>query len=230
MSRGCACAPCRLWNFPFGAGRTTRYPDARTDRLRTRPSCPPTRRRRIGVLSPQPASLSNGSRSGGPMLPASPAPGAVRERLPAAVRAAIPAVLLALLVSAAHAQTFFVDAQSGACSNAGPGTELQPYCTISAAIAAHKGPGITIVVKPGVYREQVTVPASGAAGRPFVIQAQGPGVVIDGSDDFAGTALWTPAPGAAFVAAGVTWMPKQLYVDGARLTATTAAPDAMPPG
>src|SRR5262249_22250589 len=130
--------------------------------------------------------------------------------------------------TAARAQTFFVDARNGACSSAGPGTEAQPYCTISAALAAHKGPGITIVVKPGVYREQVTVPASGAAGLPFVIRAQGPGVVIDGADDFANTSLWTPSRGTAFVASGVTWTPKQVFVDGARLASTTAAPDAMP--
>jgi len=163
------------------------------------------------------------------MLPTSHALAAVRGRLHAAVRAAVPcAVLIALLGPAAHAQTFFVDAQNGACSNSGPGTEAQPYCTISAALAAHKGPGITIVVKPGIYREQVTVPASGAAGLPFVFQAQGPRVVIDGADDFANVALWTPSLGTAFVAAGVTWTPKQVYVDGARIAATTSTPDAMP--
>jgi hypothetical protein len=47
-----------------------------------------------------------------------------------------------------------------------------------------QGPGLTIVVKPGVYREQITVGASGAAGSPFVFQGAGPGVVIDGADDF----------------------------------------------
>src|SRR5262245_20745062 len=90
--------------------------------------------------------------------------------------------LLAVLADSAGAQTFYVDNQSAACSNTGAGTELQPYCTIAAAAAAHNGPGITIIVKPGIYREQVTIPGSGASGMPFVIKASGPGVVVDGSD------------------------------------------------
>jgi parallel beta-helix repeat protein len=165
------------------------------------------------------------------MLHTSHALVALRRRLRHAVRAAMPSVvLLAALGSPSHAQTFFVDASNGACSNAGPGTEAQPYCTIAAAITAHKGPGITIVVKPGIYREQVTVNASGLSGSPFVLQGQGPGVVIDGSDDFANTALWAPWLGTTFVAASVTWSPKQVYVDGARLALSAATPDAMPAG
>ena len=154
---------------------------------------------------------------------------ALRRRLLAAVRAAAPSVaMVAMLGSAAHAQTYYVDALNGSCSNSGAGTQLQPYCSITAAITAHKGPGITIVVAPGVYREQVTIPASGAAGSPFVLQASGPGVVIDGSDDFSNTALWTASAGGSFLAASVTWTPKQVYVDGARLAATTLAPGSMP--
>src|SRR5215467_11702496 len=109
--------------FHVDAGRTTRYSRARTDRFARGSSCPPTRSR-LDRDSPSPAPpLSlHGSRSGGTMLPTSHA--AVRGRLHAAVRAAVPcAVLIALLGPAAHAQTFFVDAQNGACSNSGPGTE-----------------------------------------------------------------------------------------------------------
>jgi hypothetical protein len=165
------------------------------------------------------------------MLPTSHALVALRRRLRLAVRAAIPSVvLLAALGTASSAQTFFVDASNGACSNLGPGTEAQPYCSIGAAMAAHKGPGITIVVKPGVYREQLTVGASGAAGSPYVIQGRGPGVVIDGADDFANAALWTPAAGTTFLASSVVWAAKQVYVDGVRLAASSAAPDAMPAG
>ena len=68
---------------------------------------------------------------------------------------------VAALTSTARAQTYYVDNQSGACSDAGSGTELAPYCTINAAMAAHRGPGITILVKPGIYREQVTISAGG---------------------------------------------------------------------
>ena len=153
---------------------------------------------------------------------------AMRRRLLAVTRAAAPGIaLVALLGSAAQAQTFYVDALSGTCNNAGAGTQAQPYCTITAAITAHSGPGITIIVNPGTYREQVTIPASGAAGSPFVIRASGPGVVIDGSDDFSNPALWASATGS-FRAASVTWTPLQVYVDGARLTPTTNAPGSMP--
>jgi hypothetical protein len=100
--------------------------------------------------------------------------GAGRRRLLSAVRAVAPSIaLVAMLGSAAHAQTYYVDAQSGTCNNTGAGTQTQPYCTINAAITAHKGAGITIIVMPGTYREQVTVNASGASGSPFVLKASG---------------------------------------------------------
>jgi len=146
-------------------------------------------------------------------------------------RVVVAALALALNGSAAvsaGAATFYVDNQSAGCSNSGAGTELQPYCTISAAVAAHNGPGTTIIVKPGIYREQVTVPASGAAGMPFVIQAQGPGVVVDGSDSFASSGLWTLASGTVYRAATVTWSPLQVFVDGARLTSSTSSPAVLP--
>lgn len=138
---------------------------------------------------------------------------------------------IAIAAGIAHAQTtVWVDNQSATCSSAGPGTEALPYCTIGAAMAANKGPGVTIMVKPGIYREQVTVPAAGLDGSPFVFRAAAPGVVIDGSDDFANTGLWAPSLGTSFVAASVTWTPKQVFVDGARLAATTLTPDVMPSG
>ena len=126
--------------------------------------------------------------------------------------------------AAIAAGTFYVDNTNASCSNTGPGTEAQPYCTISAAIAAHSGAGTTILVKPGTYREQVTVNASGAAGNPFVIKALGGPVVVDGSDDFSTTSKWTHYTGNVYRASTVTWSPKQVFVDGARLTLSTASP------
>ncbi len=129
---------------------------------------------------------------------------------------------------AGAAGTFYVDNSSLACSNSGPGTEAQPYCTISAAVAARGGQGTTIIVKPGVYREQVSIPSSGASGSPFVIKAQGPGVVVDGADVFANPALWSSFSGSVWLAASVTWAPQQVFVDGARLTPSTADPALLP--
>ena len=137
--------------------------------------------------------------------------------------------LLGLCVATgAQAQTFYVDTQSASCSDTGPGSEAQPYCTIAAAAAAHKGAGVTIVVRPGVYRELITVPASGAAGNPYVFQAQGSGVVVDGADDFSNPALWTLSSGTVWLASSVTWNALQVFADGARLTTSTAVPASLP--
>jgi len=143
----------------------------------------------------------------------------------------VPLIVALLMcgVAPAWAQTFYVDNQSPGASTAGPGTELQPYSTIMSAANAHKGAGITILVKPGIYREQVSVPASGADGAPFVFQALGPGVIVDGSDDLSGSARWAATAGTAFLAAEVNWAPTQVFVDGARLEPTSSA-DAMPTG
>ena len=136
--------------------------------------------------------------------------------------------LLASSLTAFAAGTFYVDNSSGSCSDSGPGTEAQPYCTISAAIAANKGPGTTILVKPGTYREMVTLNASGAAGNPFVIKALGSPVIIDGSDDFSAASKWTAYSGNIYLANSVNWGPMQVFVDGLRLAASTASPAFLP--
>src|SRR5712671_1642350 len=87
------------------------------------------------------------------------------------------------LTAASGAATYYVDQSSPSCSTSGPGTPEAPYCTISSALAAHHGSGTTIVVLPGTYHEQVTVPASGVSGSPIVLQGQaspGQPVVVDG--------------------------------------------------
>ena len=99
--------------------------------------------------------------------------------------------------SARGAATFIVDGSSAACSDSGSGSVVQPYCTISAALRDRGGPGVTIAVRPGIYREQVSVPASGAAGSPLVIQAAAGGVVVDGADDFGSASQWASFSGGS---------------------------------
>lgn len=143
---------------------------------------------------------------------------------------------------AANAETYYVDNQSPNGSLAGPGTEGQPYSTITAAVAARRGPGVTIVVKPGIYREQITIPESGTQEAPYVLRAEGPGVVLEGCDDFKDETLWIePGPGAipgtlgavaheyGWLAPGVTSPVRQVFVDGRRLTASAGAPGLLPP-
>ena len=138
--------------------------------------------------------------------------------------------LLLLAAPASAAQVYYVDQGSPACSISGPGTELQPYCSISAALTAHSGPGITIYVKPGTYPEQVTVPASGAAGNPLVIQALGPSVVVDAADSFSSPAQWAADSGAVYRAAAVIWSPVQVFMDGSRLAPSSLSPGSLPSG
>ena len=52
--------------------------------------------------------------------------------------------------------------------------------------------------------------------------------MVDGSDDFANSSLWAAASGTVWLAASVTWGPLQVFVDGARLTPSTATPDLLP--
>ncbi len=59
---------------------------------------------------------------------------------------------------------------------------------------------------------------------PFVIRGQGPGVVVDGADDFSSAAKWFPYSGGVFLASGVNWSPLQVLVDGVRLVPSSAAP------
>jgi parallel beta-helix repeat protein len=85
-------------------------------------------------------------------------------------------------------------------------------------------------VKPGTYREQVTVPASGAAGNPLEIQALGASVVVEGADDFSSPAQWVLYSGAVHLASAVTWNPLQVFMDGVRLAPSAVAPASLPSG
>ena len=138
-----------------------------------------------------------------------------------------------LVVSAAvveAAGTFYVDIQNPQASDAGLGTEARPFRTISGAIAIQHGPGVTIVVKPGAYREEVSIPASGSSSSPFVLRAAGPGVILDGADDLATPSRWIQYGGPVWVAPSVSWAPNQVFADGVRLEAATSTPAGLPAG
>src|SRR5439155_19518472 len=162
-----------------------------------------------------------------------PARGAAMLTPAQRVRMLAPLAALILLVPGARASgVFYVSSSSASCSDAGAGTQTQPYCTITAALAAHHDAGTTINVMPGVYREQVTVPGSGASGSPVVLQGLGSSsqpVVVDGTDDFSDPALWAQYSGDVWLASSVTWAPIQVFADDARLTPSTASPATLPP-
>ncbi|MGH7740584.1 MAG: right-handed parallel beta-helix repeat-containing protein [Candidatus Eiseniibacteriota bacterium] len=123
---------------------------------------------------------------------------------------------------------YFVDNSGASCSDTGPGTEAQPYCTISAALLAHHGASTTIYVKPGVYREQVTVPLAGSAANPLVIQAFGGTATVEAADDVSGPANWVQYSGDVYLDASVDWAPSQAFLDGARLSPSIADPAFLP--
>jgi parallel beta-helix repeat protein len=157
-------------------------------------------------------------------------PRSSRKATPAKWLRAAFGVLLCTAPATAAAQVYYVDQAHPNCSSAGPGTEAQPYCTISSALSAHSGPGITIYVKPGTYREQASVNASGTAQNPMVIQALGAGVIVDAADNFSSPSQWVLLSGDVYRAAAVTWTPFQVFMNGVRLTPSTQSPAFLPSG
>jgi parallel beta-helix repeat protein len=133
-----------------------------------------------------------------------------------------------LAATGAGAATYYVDATHPSASGSGPGTESQPYNTITAALMARAAPGNTILVKPGTYRETVTVPASGTAADPLVLRGHGGVPIVDGSEDFSSPARWVPSAGDVYLAASVVWSPKQVFVDGVRFQSSAKPVSSIP--
>ncbi len=101
----------------------------------------------------------------------------------------LPAFLALLFTAyAAQAAEYLVDNRNPAASDKNSGTAAQPLQTIGAAVAKLQA-GDTITIKAGVYREAFSVPVSGTADKPIVIQAaSGERVVVTGADVVKG---WT---------------------------------------
>ncbi len=77
-----------------------------------------------------------------------------------------------------------VDARGGPADDSGPGTRQRPWRTLSRIAAAQEPrlqPGDTVLVRGGVYREQVNLGRGGTADRPLTIRAYpGEKPTIDG--------------------------------------------------
>jgi PKD repeat protein len=133
-------------------------------------------------------------------------------------------VLLIGLAGPAAAAVYEVNA-AAACP--GAGTALAPFCSIGSA-AAVAAPGDVVNVARGVYREQVSPPASGADGLPIIYRGAR-GAKILGTDDLSGAARWT-------LAGGTTWVtpydpdtnPAQVFVDREALTAGAVDASTVP--
>src|SRR6266511_1803469 len=82
--------------------------------------------------------------------------------------------------AAAAAAVLYVDRNNPSCSDTGPGTSTQPFCTIKPA-ASQAPAGQTVQVASGTYPELVTVSNSGAPGSPIVFSAApGASVTVSG--------------------------------------------------
>ena len=75
--------------------------------------------------------------------------------------------------------TYYVDNTNGSCSDAGPGTLAQPFCTIAVGTAAATF-GDTVSVLAGTYAETITMVNSGIAGNPITFSAAS-GVTVTGA-------------------------------------------------
>lgn len=84
---------------------------------------------------------------------------------------------LALAAPSAPAATLIVDNKNPRAADTNPGTRALPFRTIDAAARAAKS-GDTVLVRPGLYREAVTLRVSGTT-----FQSETPGAaVVDGAD------------------------------------------------
>jgi parallel beta-helix repeat protein len=76
----------------------------------------------------------------------------------------------------ASGATLYVDRGNASCSDAGSGSQSQPFCTIGAAANAVTA-GQTVQVASGTYPENVTIRSSGTSTNPIVFTAA-PGATV----------------------------------------------------
>jgi hypothetical protein len=101
------------------------------------------------------------------------------------------ALLYFILPQAAQAATYYLDAVNGLDTN--PGTSEQPWKTISYALGKNSpvGPGDTVYLRGGTYREQVEIKKYGTSGNWITVKNYpGETPIIDGTDPVIG---WTQA-------------------------------------
>jgi alpha-N-arabinofuranosidase len=96
------------------------------------------------------------------------------------MKALIPAFAAALIACPAYAEVYHVSSHG---FDENPGTEVLPFKSISAA-ASVAGPGDTITVHEGVYRERINPPRGGSSDEERIVYqaAEGDRVVIKGSE------------------------------------------------
>ncbi|MBW3635396.1 MAG: right-handed parallel beta-helix repeat-containing protein [Armatimonadetes bacterium] len=137
-------------------------------------------------------------------------------------RLCLVAVLLAC-PSATFAATYVVDNQHPRAADTNAGTREAPFKTVSAAAAKARA-GDEVVVRPGLYREAVTLRHSGQEGKPLIFRSETPrAAIISGADALTqwkaeGTGLWsTERPELAPINKGNHGNAEWVYIDGSPL-------------
>jgi hypothetical protein len=127
-------------------------------------------------------------------------------------------LILMLLFSCSPlwAATYYVDNCVAVGNDRNNGTSTStPWLTINKVNSSKFIPGDSILFRSGcTWREQLTVPSSGAAGKPITFGAYGNGAlpIISGADLLTS---WVSAP--LFYYAFVATQPNQVFLDGRRL-------------
>jgi len=90
-----------------------------------------------------------------------------------------PSTTPAVSTASANGATYYVG-QTG-CSDAGPGDDQDPFCSFATALS-HLAPGDTLIVKNGVYSDQLAVDGlAGTLDAPILIRGESrDGVILDG--------------------------------------------------
>ncbi len=141
-------------------------------------------------------------------------------------------LILTLLLSCSPlwATTYYVDncVTPGNDRNSGTSTST-PWLTINKVNTSKFNPGDSILFRSGcTWREQLTVPSSGAAGKPITFGAYGKGAqpIISGANLIKS---WTLCAGSIYYASYST-APNQVFEDGARLKQETTSAASLEAG
>ncbi len=145
----------------------------------------------------------------------------VNVRSPVSIVLALLPFLLLGPQSVTQATTFYVDGNSPVARDTNPGTEAQPFKTISRATPSLQA-GDTLLIKAGVYRETVVLSQSGTAAARITIRAY-PGqegkAIIDAAEP---VAQWRQCAGPEECSGNSRWQ-HIYYADVASLV--NAHPD-----
>ena len=128
---------------------------------------------------------------------------------------AITAILFGVSVSSS-ATVYYVDSAAGKDNNAGTSTSA-PWKTLAKVSSHSYAAGDQILLKSGdTWREQISVPSSGASGKPIVFGAYGTGnaPIINGSDLVMN---WSSFTGYIY-RASIAWVPSHVWYNGTLLT------------